>query len=81
MNLKKFKTEIELALMITKWSPTDNQLLEIARKLKEFKGEPTKFNIKDIVLSVVDDYEIIALEGLDNSDLTTLLLLATKVEK
>ncbi len=81
MNLQKFKTQIELALTITKWSPTDNQLLKIAQKLKEFQGKPTKLDITEIVSSVVDDYEIMALEGLDNSDLTTLLLLATKVEK
>lgn len=80
MNISTLKAELESALMISKWSPTDRQLLEIAKKLKDFKGEPTKSNIEKIVLDVVGSYEAITLEGIDNSDLTTLLMLATKVD-
>jgi hypothetical protein len=78
MSLEILKKEIESALMITKWSPSTEELAEIAERLKNFKGEATKSNIAKIVLDVVDSYECIALEGVDNSDLTTLLLLATK---
>lgn len=80
MNILRLKAELELVLMITKWSPTDDQLLEIAKRLKSFKVEPTKSNIKQVVSDVVGDYESMLLEGLDNSDLTTLLMLATKVD-
>ncbi|WP_047552189.1 hypothetical protein [Methylotenera sp. G11] len=80
MNIRSFKAELESALMITKWSPTDNQLLEIAKKLKNFKGEPTKSNVEKVVLDVLGSYEARMLEGVDNSDLTTLLMLATKVD-
>lgn len=80
MNIKKLKDELESALMITKWSPTDDQLYKIAKALKAFKGDPTKPNIDKIVLDVVGSYESMVLEGLDNSDLTSLLILATKVD-
>lgn len=80
MSIHEFKTKLESALMIIKWSPTDAQLYEIAKKLKEFKGSPTKANISKIVLSVVNTYEARVFEGVDNSDLTTILILATKVD-
>jgi hypothetical protein len=78
MSLKNLKNEIESALMITEWSPTESELKEILKQLKEFRGKPTKSNIASIVLNVVGSYEALSLEGEDNSDLTTLLLLATK---
>ncbi len=78
MNLDDLKKELEKTLMITSWSPTTLELKKIAEKLKEFKGKPTKPNISTLVLDVVDSYHAVALEGIDNSDLTTLLLLATK---
>lgn len=78
MNLNILKKEIESALSITKWSPTDNDLKEIAKQLKEFQGKPIKSNINKIVLDIVGPYESPCLEGEDHSDLTTLLLLATK---
>ena len=78
MSLDYFKNELEAALMITTWSPTEHQLKEIAKKIKEFKGEPTTANIAKLVLEVVGSYESISMQGIDNSDLTTLLLLATK---
>ena len=78
MTLLEFKNELEKALLITKWSPTEAQLEKILCKLKEFHGKPTKTSIGVIVLEIVGSYEAISLEGADNSDLTTLLVLATK---
>ncbi|EHJ9977319.1 hypothetical protein VPH80_004644 [Vibrio parahaemolyticus] len=80
MSLQILKKELESALLITSWSPSDADLKEIAKKLREFEGQPNKGNISSIVLSVVGSYESILLEGVDNSDLTTLLLLATKTD-
>ncbi len=80
MSLQILKKELESALLITSWSPSDADLKEIARKLREFEGKPNKGNISRIVLSVVGSYESILLGGVDNSDLTTLLLLATKMD-
>ncbi|MCK9394458.1 MAG: hypothetical protein M0Q44_02580 [Methylobacter sp.] len=78
MSLNNLKKELESALLITNWSPTDSELREVAKRLKEFRGEPSKANIAKVVLEVVGTYEAMSLEGVDNSDLTTLLLLATK---
>jgi hypothetical protein len=78
MSLEILKKELESALMITEWSPSTAELKEIAKRLKEFRGEATESNIAKIVLDVVGSYEKAAFEGADNSDLTTLLLLATK---
>jgi hypothetical protein len=78
MGLERLKKELESALLITDWSPSTAELKEIAKRLKSFNGEPSKANVGNIVLEVVGSYEAMALEGVDNSDLTTLLLLATK---
>ena len=78
MNLNDLKKELEAVLLITKWSPSDEQLKLIANRLKSIKDRPTKSDIEKIVLGVVGSYEAILLKGMDNSDLTTLLLLATK---
>ncbi len=80
MSIQLLKKELESALLITSWSPSDDQLRDIAQKLREFKGKPNKVNISKVVLSVIDSYESMMLEGVDNSDLTTLLLLATKTD-
>lgn len=78
MRLNDLKKELEAVLLITKWSPSDEQLKLIANRLKSIKDRPTKSDIEEIVLGVVGSYEAILLKGMDNSDLTTLLLLATK---
>ena len=78
MNLEKFRKELEIALMITNWAPSTAELQEIAKRIKAFRGEPTKSNIEKIVHEVVDSYEAMIMDGVDNSDLSTLLLLATK---
>ena len=80
MSIQLLKKELESAFLITSWSPSDDQLRDIAQKLREFKGKPNKVNISKVVLSVIDSYESMMLEGVDNSDLTTLLLLATKTD-
>ncbi|EOB4124485.1 hypothetical protein ACGLQO_002133 [Vibrio vulnificus] len=78
MSYSNLKKELESALLITKWSPTDQQLELIAEGLKQLKPGAKRIDVERVVLDVVGSYEGIALEGADNSDLTTLLLLATK---
>ena len=79
MDILIFKKAIESALLITNWSPTDSHLREIANRLAGFLGVPSKENVASIVLGVVENYEAMLLEGIDNSDLITLLNLAKKV--
>lgn len=81
MNLLHLKKELEAALLITNWSPTEANLNEIARRIKSLSDSAPKRDIEKIVYDVVGPYECMMMEGIDNTDLTTLLLLATKVAK
>ena len=78
MNTENLKKELEAILLITDWSPSESDLHEIARRIKSLSQTATKSDIEKIVYDVVGSYECMALEGIDNSDLTTLLLMATK---
>lgn len=79
MSYSKLKKELESVLLITKWSPTDQQLELIAEGLKQLNPGANRIDVERVVFGVVGSYEGILLEGADNSDLTTLLLLATKL--
>lgn len=78
MSIENFKKELEATLLITNWSPTENELHEIASRIKISSGSTSKTDIEKIVLDVVGSYECMTMEGVDNTDLTTLLLMATK---
>ncbi|WP_251977331.1 hypothetical protein [Salinicola avicenniae] len=81
MSIENLKKEIETALLITDWSPTEADLKEISRRMKVFGSSASKGDIEKIVYDVVGPYECMSMEGVDNTDLTTLLLLATKVTR
>ncbi|ELL0573397.1 hypothetical protein Q6U63_002724 [Vibrio fluvialis] len=81
MSIENLKKELEAALLITDWSPTEAELNEIARQMKSLGSSASKGDIEQIVYEVVGPYECMIMEGIDNTDLTTLLLLATKVTK
>lgn len=81
MSKENLKRELEAALLITDWSPTEVDLNEIARRMKKLGSSASKADIEKIVYDVVGPYECMMMEGIDNTDLTTLLLLATKMTK
>ncbi|CAM4418620.1 hypothetical protein F901_01614 [Acinetobacter dispersus] len=81
MSTENLKKELEAALLITNWSPSESELHEIARRIKNLNSTASKTEIEKIVLEVVGSYECMAMEGVDNTDLTTLLLMATKTTK
>lgn len=81
MSTENLKKELEAALLITKWSPTESELHEIARRIKSLSSATSKADVEEIVLDVVGSYECVSMEGVDNTDLTTLLLMATKTTK
>ena len=81
MSIENLKKELEASLLITDWSPTDADLNEIVRRMKSLGSSASKGDIEKIVYDVVGPYECMIMEGIDNTDLTTLLLLATKVTK
>ncbi|MBY6209374.1 MULTISPECIES: hypothetical protein [Halomonas] len=81
MSIGNLKKELEATLLITDWSPTEVDLNEIARRIKALGGSASKADIEKIVYDVVGSYECMMMEGIDNADLTTLLILATKTTK
>lgn len=78
MSAENLKKELEAALLITDWSPAESEIREIARRIENLKGIASKADIEKIVHDVVGSYECMIMEGVDNTDLTTLLLMATK---
>jgi hypothetical protein len=81
MSIENLKKELEATLLITDWSPTEVDLNEIARRIKVLGGSASKADIEKVVYDVVGSYECMMMEGIDNTDLTTLLILATKTTK
>lgn len=81
MKIICFKKEIETLLLINNWSPTEANLIEIASRIQKISDSASKHDIETIVSDVIGPYECIMMEGIDNADLTTLLLLATKMAK
>lgn len=81
MSIENLKKELEATLLITNWSPTEVDLNEIARRINALGGSASKADIERIVYDVVGPYERMIMEGIDNTDLTTLLILATKTTK
>lgn len=78
MSTENLKKELEAALLITDWYPTKSDLREIAIRINGLRGTASKTDIEKIVHDVFGSYESISVEGVDNTDLTTLLLMATK---
>ena len=77
-DLKKLKESIEAVALIHKWNPTPIQLLKIAKNIS-VSGADGKDDLEKIVAVVCPDASFTALEGIDNSDLRTLVALAIKV--
>ncbi len=77
MDLIKLKQAIEQVLSIVEWAPTDEELREIAQRLRGIQSDLTKDAVSKVVSSVIGDrYLVYCCEGLDNSDILTLLNLA-----
>lgn len=80
MTILNLKREIEATLLIKSWSPSESELREISRKIWEVRGRLTRAKLAEIVSSVVGSFTHAVMDGLDNSDLTTILMMATKIE-
>ncbi|WP_312627207.1 hypothetical protein [Scandinavium sp.] len=81
MNIIAFKQEIEKTLLITDWSPSNRDLVNIAITIQQTKGFISKTGLEKIVLDVVGSYDASIMEGADNTDLTTLLQMAMRIDK
>lgn len=81
MSTENLKKELEAMLSITDWHPTESDLHEISRRIKILGNSASKADIEKIVYEVAGIRKFTGVEGIDNTDLTTLLLMATKTAK
>lgn len=77
---EQLKEEIVKVCGVISWKPTDKQLLEIAKKLSELNS-PSVNDVHAVVGSVCPDETYLCLEGIDNSEVQTLLAIAIRVAK
>lgn len=76
---ENFKKELEIAYRIHEWEPNDDQLLEIA---KYIKNNPEKIDqVSAYICDICKNVLLGLFEGVDNSDLDYLIALATKTLK
>jgi hypothetical protein len=80
MDLQALKSYIEKAFNFVGWHPTDKQLQEIARRIRTTQPL-TQQALAQIIEDVSPHHTVWALEGIDNTDLDTLLLMATKASQ
>jgi len=80
LNLTEFRLELERQLRIHRWKPTDTQLQLIASAIKRRLAihSPTDIDVLEIVRKYANIESFFIMDGVDHSDLKTLLLLATK---
>ena len=76
--LVKLKQKLEYDCKIIAWNPTTSQLHKIATQLANSKVRK-KDDVTAIISSVCPNTRFLALEGIDNSDLRALLVLAIQV--
>lgn len=75
------KAELELFFKIVEWNPSDHQVLLINREIRRRyrNGERLSLNeCQSIVSAICKGALFVAVEGVDNSDLNTILAMATK---
>ena len=78
-DLQNLKTQLKRICHISKWSPSVGQLLSIREDLKKTissRGRLTAGDVENIVARRVPDAIYVMLDGVDNSDLKALLLIA-----
>lgn len=75
-SLVLFKSELERKLKISKWSPTDSDIAYIAKKIATGEAQ-SRAEIVRLVLEVFPSTLWFSTEGVDNSDLKSLIQLPT----
>ena len=74
-SLSEFKLGLERTLKIVSWSPTEHDLITIAQEVARGRVAGSD-DLSNIVSRVCPGTLRMVTEGLDNSDLRTLLVLA-----
>lgn len=80
-NLKLLKEAIQKKLSICNWNPSEKILKRIANRIKLLNREPSQLELSEIIRTEYGSYKTYVLEGIDNSDLITLLRLANNVDE
>lgn len=80
MDFEQLKTMIRGELEIPEWQPSDPEMTEVLRLIRERKPK-TKKALAEIVKEVSEWRKSWLLEGIDNSDLNALLLMAAQQPK
>lgn len=80
MDFEKFKQEIRDDLGIPEWQPTDHEIASIYQ-LVQARSPRTKRELAEIVAEVCKWEQTWSMEGIDNSDLNALLLMASQPRK
>lgn len=76
--LSTLKGALEHACSIIAWNPTSSQLQQIAKQLAN-SSAIKEGDVAGIVSNVCPNTKFLATEGIDNSDLRTLIALAIQV--
>jgi hypothetical protein len=74
--LDQFRDSLEQTCRIARWSPSKGELKEIARRIAVTQAMSLE-KAASVVIAVCPDTLFSVMEGVDNSDLRTLLALAT----
>ncbi|MEI6707068.1 MAG: hypothetical protein WCK96_08035 [Methylococcales bacterium] len=77
-SIEKFKTSLESVSNVIKWNPTKSDLEKIALCVTE-KSPSSPSEIDSIIAEICPDSLFACLEGIDNSDLNTLLAMAIAI--
>ncbi|MNJ24017.1 hypothetical protein D3C77_184210 [compost metagenome] len=78
-DLQELKLQLERICHISKWNPSNYQLLAIREDIRAIissGGRPTASDVERLVARRVPNAIYAMLEGVDNSDLKALLLIA-----
>ncbi|MBV7549881.1 hypothetical protein KW849_26725 [Pseudomonas sp. PDM26] len=80
MDFEQLKTMIREELEIPEWQPGDPEMTEVLRLIRE-RNPKTKKALAEIVKEASEWRKSWSLEGIDNSDLNALLLMAAQQPK
>ena len=79
--MQDLKHQIEITCRIAEWNPTSLQVREIIKRISDLEKTSDSITLADlqyIVNDIVGNIVFHLLEGVDNSDLKALLVLATR---
>ncbi|HCN64770.1 MAG TPA: hypothetical protein DIT33_15450 [Pseudomonas sp.] len=80
MDFEKFKQDIREELVIPEWQPTHDEIVSVY-EMVQARSPHTKRELAEIVVEACKWQQTWGMEGIDNSDLNALLLMASQPRK